>query len=96
MIGLVFFYVRRTKGRAGTNKIETSDQIEDKPQLHSDHLPVRQIYEMDASMNPSEMHTHEDFHHRELAANEIPAQEMSVGESQRGRSRSRGVARNGD
>lgn len=47
----------------------------DKPQLHSDHLPPRRLYEMDASHNPSEA---DDGALPEMAANEAPAQEMAA------------------
>lgn len=47
----------------------------DKPQLHSDHLPPRCLYEMDASQAPSEA---DDGALPEMAVNESPAWELAA------------------
>lgn len=81
----IFVYQRRRKRRAaarteleGDTFQKTGDTFQktgDKPQLHSDHLPPRYLYEMDASHAPSEA---DDGALPEMAANEAPARELAV------------------
>lgn len=74
----VFIYQRRRRRRAaGRPELEgdTFQKTGDKPQLHSDHLPPRYLYEMDASHAPSEA---DDGALPEMAANEAPARELAA------------------
>ncbi|KAK7718691.1 hypothetical protein SLS64_002651 [Diaporthe eres] len=74
----VFIYQRRRRRRAaGRPELEgdTFQKSGDKPQLHSDHLPPRYLYEMDASHAPSEA---DDGALPEMAANEAPARELAA------------------
>ncbi|KAL2291693.1 hypothetical protein FJTKL_11904 [Diaporthe vaccinii] len=74
----VFIYQRRRRRRAAAQpelKGDTFQETGDKPQLHSDHLPPRYLYEMDASQAPSEA-DHGAL--PEMAANEAPARELAA------------------
>lgn len=74
----VFIYQRRRRRRAAVRVELEGDAFQktgDKPQLHSDHLPPRYLYEMDASHAPSEA---DDGAPPEMAANEAPARELAT------------------
>lgn len=71
-------YQRRRRRRAAPQpELEgnTFQETGDKPQLHSDHLPPRYLYEMDASQAPSEA---DDGALPEMAANEAAARELAA------------------
>lgn len=68
----VFLYQRRRRRRAAALpelEGDTFQRTGDKPQLHSDHLPPRNLHEMDASHAPCEA---DDRALPEMAANEVP------------------------
>lgn len=74
----VFLYQRRRRRRTAARpelEGDTFQKTGDKPQLHSDHLPPRYLYEMDASHAPSEA---DDGALPEMAANEAPARELAT------------------
>lgn len=74
----VFIYQRRRRRRGAAQpelEGDTFQKTGDKPQLHSDHLPPRYLYEMDASHAPSEA---DDGALPEMAANEAPARELAA------------------
>lgn len=74
----IFVYIRRHKRSTGASERRQGHgqpETEDKPQLHSEHLPPRQLYELDAAENRSEMRVNERLY-PEMAANEVAAQEM--------------------
>lgn len=74
----VFIYQRRRRRRGAAQpelEGDTFQKTGDKPQLHSDHLPPRYLYEMDASQAPSEA---DDGALPEMAANEAPARELAA------------------
>lgn len=74
----VFLYQRHRRRRAAPRpelEGDTFQETGDKPQLHSDHLPPRYLYEMDASQAPSEA---DDGALPEMAANEAPARELAA------------------
>lgn len=76
-LGVFIYQRRRMRRAAGRPQLEgdTFQETGDKPQLHSDHLPPRYLYETDASHAPSET---DDGALPEMAANEAPAWELAA------------------
>lgn len=74
----VSVHFRRQRSRAAARVELEGDMFQktgDKPQLHSEHLPPRYLYEMDASRAPSEA---DDGAILEMAVNEAPARELAA------------------
>lgn len=81
----VFIHQRRRRRRAAARpelEGDTFQETGDKPQLHPDHLPPRQLCEMDASQAPSEA---DDGALPEMAADEAPARELAAPDHHRSR-----------
>ena len=86
-MGLIYAARRRDRRdlptRARDVHVPTAPELEggtlqetgDKPQLHSDHLPPRYLYEMDGSAAPSQA---DGGALPEMAANEAPARELAA------------------
>lgn len=66
----LFLYQRRRRPTAAELEGDMFQRTGDKPQLHSDHLPPRILYEMDASHAPCEA---DNGALPEMAADEAPA-----------------------
>lgn len=77
VLGIFVHQRRRKRKAAARSELEgdTFQETGDKPQLHSDHLPPRYLYEMDGSHAPSEA---DDGALPEMAANEAPARELAA------------------
>lgn len=74
----LFLYQRRQKRRTPAPTELEGDTFQgtgDKPQLHSDCLPPRYVYEMDASSAPCEA---DDGALPEMAADEVPAPQLEA------------------